>query len=85
VIEQLETMAEGNGVSVQLHSENSLYTSLNPELMKLLCLNLLMNALQHSPRGSVISVDALRSEDEVEIRICDEGEGIAQDVLPIYF
>ena len=85
VIEQLETMAEGNGVSVQFHSEDSLLISLNPELMKLLCLNLLMNALQHSPRGSMISVDVLRFDNEVEIRICDQGEGIAPDVLPYIF
>jgi len=51
----------------------------------LLCLNLLMNALQHSPKGSVISVDVLRFEDKVEIRICDQGEGIASDVLPYIF
>lgn len=85
VIEQLGTMTEGNGVSVQFQSEDSLFVSLNPELMKLLCLNLLMNALQHSPRGTVISVDALRSEDKVEIRICDQGDGIASDVLPYIF
>jgi signal transduction histidine kinase len=85
VIEQLGTMAEGNGVSVQFQSEDSLLVSLNPELLKLLSLNLLMNALQHSPKGTVISADVLRFEDKAEIRICDQGEGITPDVLPYIF
>ncbi len=85
VIEQLRTMAEGNVVSVEFHSKDFLLVPLDPELLKLLCRNLIMNALQHSSEGSMISVHASRLGDEVEMRICDQGEGIASEVLPYIF
>lgn len=85
VTEQLATMAEANGITVQAHCEDSLLIAIDPELLKLLCLNLIMNALQHSPEGSLISVNASRLPSEVEIRISDQGEGIAPEVLPYIF
>ena len=85
VVRQLATMAEAIGITVQVHCEDSLLVAINPELLELLCRNLIMNALQHSPEGSMISVHALRLGDETEIRICDQGEGIAAEVLPYIF
>jgi len=85
VTEQLATMAQGNGISLQVQGEDSLRVAVNPELLKLLCLNLIMNALQHSPEGSAITVNVSRLEDSVEIRISDQGEGIAPEVLPYIF
>ena len=85
VTEQLATMAEANGITLQIHCEDSFLVTLNPELLKLLCLNLIMNALQHSPEGSLILVNASHVLSEVEIRISDQGEGIAPEVLPYIF
>ena len=85
VVDQLETTAQGNGISVMVQGEDSIHAAINPELLKLLCLNLLMNSLQHSPQETQISVHTLRHEDGAEIRISDQGEGIAPEVLPYIF
>jgi len=85
VVGQLSTTAQGSGISVLIHGENGIHATINPELLKLLCLNLLMNALQHSPQGTGISVQVLRLEDKVEVQISDQGDGIAPEVLPYIF
>jgi PAS domain S-box-containing protein len=47
--------------------------------------NVLTNAAQYSPAGSVVSVTTERLQDEVIVRIADEGEGIAPEELPHVF
>jgi signal transduction histidine kinase len=85
VVEQLATMAEERGITVQFACAEPIPVAVDPELLKLLCLNLLMNALEHSPRGSVIDVQAARSQSAAEILIRDRGEGIAPEHLPYIF
>jgi signal transduction histidine kinase len=85
VIGQLATTALGNGISVLFHGEDGIHATISSELLKLLCLNLLMNALQHSLQGSEIVVSVSRVGHSVEIQIADQGEGIAPEVLPYIF
>ncbi|QNI38127.1 sensor histidine kinase [Edaphobacter albus] len=51
----------------------------------LLCSNLLMNALQHSPEGSVIRVTLTSEGPWMKLFVQDEGEGIHSDDLPHIF
>jgi two-component system, OmpR family, sensor kinase len=51
--------------------------------------NLVSNAIQHSPEGAPVTV-VLRTErhdqkDWVRIEVCDEGPGVAPDILPHIF
>jgi signal transduction histidine kinase len=46
------------------------------ELLRQLILNLLQNAVQHTPAGGAVTVDVRRAQDRVEIRIADTGPGI---------
>lgn len=85
VVEQLAAMAEERGIVVQFACGEPVPVAVDPELLKLLCLNLLMNALEHSPRGSVIEVEATRSASMAQILIRDRGEGIAPEHLPYIF
>jgi signal transduction histidine kinase len=50
-----------------------------------LCINLLTNALQHSPPDSIITVDIRRLGDLAEMRVSDNGDGIAPEDLPHVF
>jgi signal transduction histidine kinase len=42
--------------------------------------NVLSNALRHTPTGGVVSISAIRSGDEVQVTIADDGDGMAPDV-----
>jgi signal transduction histidine kinase len=50
-----------------------------------LCSNLVMNALQHSPAKSVLVVGVRRVDSGIELRVTDCGEGIPHSALPHLF
>jgi signal transduction histidine kinase len=83
--QELQAMAEMKGISIQTDGERSLMASIEAEQFKLLCTNLLMNALQHSPAESVIAVEIKREESQIEMTIRDRGEGIAAEDIPQIF
>jgi signal transduction histidine kinase len=45
----------------------------------LLCSNILLNALQHSPHGSTVRITAITGEEAVQLTVQDQGEGISDD------
>jgi signal transduction histidine kinase len=85
VSEQFESMAELKHLKIVLLAEEPVWVDVDREQLHLLCSNLLLNALQHSPAGSavraVVQQDGTRSELVVE----DAGEGIAPEDLPHVF
>ena len=44
--------------------------------------NLVANAIRHTPAGGSVKVAARRSGDRVTLKVTDDGEGIAPDLLP---
>jgi signal transduction histidine kinase len=59
--------------------------NVEPEQLQLLCSNLLLNALQHSPAGSAVSAVVQQHETATELVIEDHGDGIAPQDLPHVF
>jgi signal transduction histidine kinase len=47
--------------------------------------NLLSNAVKFTPAGGSISMIVNRSGDTIEVQVCDSGEGIAAEFLPVVF
>ncbi len=45
----------------------------------LLCSNILLNALQHSPDGTTVRIAVTASEDTARLTISDQGEGISRE------
>jgi len=86
----LASFAEMIGISVVASTVEGLAAKIAPDELELLCSNLVMNALQHSEAGDVVRVTATghadtRGGEWVEIRIEDEGDGIAAETLPHVF
>ena len=52
--QQFESMAELKRLQILVMAEGPVMVDIDPEQLQLLCANLLLNALQHSPAGSAI-------------------------------
>ena len=58
---------------------------MNAPLLEQAVGNLLDNAIKYSGEGSRITVSAVAAGDQVEIRVADQGCGIARNQLPRIF
>jgi signal transduction histidine kinase len=85
VAEQFESMAELKRLQILVVEEGPVMVDVEPEQLQLLCGNLLLNALQHSPAGSAIRAVVQQEGTQAELAIEDDGEGIAAEDLPHVF
>jgi signal transduction histidine kinase len=85
VSQQFESMAELKRLQVLVLAEGPVMVDIEPEQLQLLCGNLLLNALQHSPAGSAIRAVVQQDGTQAEVAIEDDGEGIAAQDLPHVF
>ena len=54
----------------------------DPDLLKRVISNLMLNAVQAMPKGGKLSVYAYRKEGGLVIEVKDTGEGIPEEVNP---
>jgi len=85
VSQQFESMAELRRLRILVSAEEPVVVDVEPEQLLLLCSNLLLNALQHSPAGSAIRAVAQQEGSGVVMAIEDSGDGIAAEDLPHVF
>jgi signal transduction histidine kinase len=85
VSQQFESMAELKRLQILVLAEGPVMVDIEPEQLQLLCGNLLLNALQHSPAGSAIRAVVQQDGTQAELAIEDDGEGIAAQDLPHVF
>lgn len=86
VAEQFRTLAALKRVAVHVTAAEAVWVGLEREQLRLVCSNLLHNALQHSREGGGVELTVQKSgEGWAELRVRDEGEGIAASVLPYVF
>jgi signal transduction histidine kinase len=84
-VRQFESMAELKRQSILIIGEGPVMVEAEAEQLQLLCGNLLLNALQHSPTGSSIRAFIKQEVTRAELAIEDDGEGIAPQDLPHIF
>lgn len=83
--QQFQSMAELRSVKLTLTAEEPAFVSLSSEECALLCSNLLLNALQHSPPQTQVKVTLRPGTDWAELRIEDQGDGIEAALLSHVF
>jgi signal transduction histidine kinase len=85
VSQQFDSMAELKRLQILVLAEGPVMVDIEPEQLQLLCGNLLLNALQHSPAGSAIRAVVQPDATQALLAIEDDGEGIAAQDLPHVF
>lgn len=84
-LRQSATFAELRQVTVEASAVDQACVRIDERDCVILCSNLLLNALEHSPADSVVRVSLTKDEERVTLSILDEGEGIADRDLPHIF
>jgi two-component system OmpR family sensor kinase len=83
VYRQAQVMA--NGVNIQLGHEDQSLIQGDPDRLKQLLLNLVINAIKHTPTGGKVTLALYREPEWVRVIIADTGRGIASTDLPHIF
>lgn len=83
--EQFRTAADLSQVRLDISSSGEVKVRGKAEELRVLCSNLLENALLHTPIGGVVRASVHVKEGRVELRVEDDGAGIPIEVLPHVF
>jgi signal transduction histidine kinase len=77
--------AQERGIELTVHCEHLKPLQADPKHMEEIFSNLIANAINYSPGGGKVSVDARGLGEYMEIRVSDTGVGIAPEELPKIF
>ncbi len=87
-LSRLTSYAEAHDVTVRAQLTPGLRARISPEGMDTLVSNLVTNAVQHSPAGSVVQVSLTpdaAEPDKTMLEVKDNGGGISPNALPHIF
>jgi two-component system OmpR family sensor kinase len=74
----VEVLATDRGITVTSTGTADVPMRGDEELLRRLLVNLLQNAVQHSPKGGVVSIDVSPNGSRVYVRVTDVGGGIPE-------
>lgn len=72
-------------ITVRIEADPGLKANMDADLMEQALVNLISNAIKYSEVGSEIIISTQETDDEIRIRVEDQGIGIAQKHLPRLF
>jgi two-component system, sensor histidine kinase and response regulator len=73
----MRARAQASNVSIDVR-DSDLGVLADPDLARRIILNLVDNAIRHAPEESTIRLSAARANEDVEIRVADQGSGIPE-------
>src|SRR5207247_4688820 len=77
--DQFEVLAAEKGQRLAVTGDHNVVVQTDRTLLRLALVNLVHNAIQHSPSSSKISLAAARRPSGVDISVSDNGHGIAPE------
>ncbi len=84
-VQQSSSFAELKGVALETSLEMSAVAPLDSRDAALLCSNILVNALQHSPQGGTVKIRLTGTSNRAVLTVADEGSGINEEDKPFLF
>jgi two-component system OmpR family sensor kinase len=72
----VDVLATERGVAIRAVASGEIPFRGDEDLLRRLLVNVLQNAVQHTPQGGSVAVDLRQEGDAVRIRVSDEGPGI---------
>jgi signal transduction histidine kinase/ligand-binding sensor domain-containing protein/DNA-binding response OmpR family regulator len=86
IYESFKPLSEKNGIDYTYHStEEQLFFYFDKDAMEKILFNLLSNAFKYTKAGQSISIELLKKNDAILIRVADTGVGINEDDLSKVF
>ena len=86
VVDEYQTLCQKNNIQIELDLSNDVgELEIDSIRIKQVIRNLLTNAIRFSPANSTIIVSTHKSGAYVDIRVSDNGPGIAEDELEVIF
>lgn len=77
-----EAAAEEKTLQIRLDAAPDLLVEADPALLHRVLINLVGNAIRHTPQGGIVSMEGARAPDGAEIIVADTGEGVPPELLP---
>jgi signal transduction histidine kinase len=84
-VASLDSLARLRGVRLVCTRCEPLYAMIAPQDWETVCINLLLNAMQHSPAGSAVTLKLEEGSGAVVCSVVDHGFGIPAEALPHVF
>lgn len=84
-LQALRRVAEARGIDLVLDAEAAVRAAIDGERFQQVVDNLIANALEHSPSGSVIEVRISHGIGGAGVEVRDRGTGFPEDFLPVAF
>jgi heavy metal sensor kinase len=85
VIDGMGALARERGVRLELQADSSLWIEGDATRMRQLLVNLLDNAVRHTPKDGHVDITIDRMGDQARLVVADTGEGISPEDLPHVF
>lgn len=85
VVEYLDAVAAEHGVSLSITNHDGLRLDADHTLLRRALVNVVMNAIRHTPRGGEVRLAAKGEPTAVLLQVEDTGEGIPAEVIPRVF
>lgn len=85
IAEKMRSIAADKGISLGVTSDAELHVEGNKLGLERVLINLLQNAIEHTPQNGSLTVEILRQKSEAVITVSDTGSGIEEKDLPHIF
>lgn len=86
IVSQFEPQAKEKSIRISVEAPpKSPQIKIDPQRIEQIIINLLTNAIRHSPKGGKVRLAINKEKDELIITVRDQGEGIPEEEIPFIF